>query len=385
MFVDFFYCLRDMKIPVTVTEFLHLVEAIDKQLITNIDDLYYIGRSLLVKDEKFFDAWDQAFSFSFKDSQLPEKIREEIFEWLNKPAPFPFEKLDFFEQEGYDWNQLRQMFEERMHEQDDEHEGGNYWIGTKGKSRFGWGGQNPHGIRVGGSSGHGMAVKVAQKRMFQNYRSDRILDTRQIQMALRRLRKLSRIGAPDELNIEESIRQTCKLGGDIELIFQKRKKNNLKLLLLMDVGGSMEPFAALVEQLFSAANKSTHFKDFKYYYFHNCPYAHLYSDIELEIKEPTTEVLRKFDKDYRLVLVGDAAMAPYELTMRYGAIDYFHLNERTGLEWLKLLRNHFSKTVWLNPEVVGAWMPESRKMIQYVFPMYQLSLDGLDQAIDALI
>jgi len=374
-----------MKIPVSVTEFLHVIDILDKGMIQNTEEFYYIARALLIKDEKYFDAWDQAFEFYFKDAILPQKIRDEIFDWLNRPPGLALEDLPKIEQMDYDWQELRRLFEERMREQDEEHNGGSKWIGTGGKSRFGWNGMNPHGIRVGGSSGHGMAVQVAAKRFFKNYRSDRILDTRQIQMALRRLRRLSRIGAPDELDLDESIRTTCKNGGEIELIFQKRKKNNLKLLLLMDVGGSMEPFASLVEQLFSAANKSTHFKDFKYYYFHNCVYENLFTDIELEIKEPTVEVVKTFDKDYRLIFCGDAAMAPWELTMRYGAIDYFQLNEKTGLEWLHLLKRHFPKAVWLNPEVIGAWISDSRRLISNIFPMYQLTLDGLDEAIEYLL
>jgi uncharacterized protein with von Willebrand factor type A (vWA) domain len=195
---------------------------------------------------------------------------------------------------------------------------------------------------------------------------------------------LSKIGALDELNLDKTVSETCKNAGEIELIFEKRKKNNLKLILLMDVGGSMDPFAGLVEKLFSAANKSDHFKDFKYFYFHNCIYDNLYKDIELESKYPTGKFIKDFSSEYRIILVGDAAMAPWELLNRFGAIDYFQLNETPGLDWLKRVKQHFSKSVWLNPEVPGAWLPDSRKMICQIFPMYQLSLDGLDSAVQIL-
>ena len=230
-----------------------------------------------------------------------------------------------------------------------------------------------------------MASQIAQARLFRNYRNDIVLNTRQIQMALRKLRKLSKIGAPDILNLDETIDKTCRNAGEIEFVWEKRKKNNLKLMLLMDVGGSMDPFTHMVEQLFSAANRSNHFKEFKYYYFHNCVYENLYENVELNKKVPVQEVLKQCDKDFRVILVGDAAMAPYELYMRYGAIDYFQLNETPGIEWLHRMRAHFPKSVWLNPEAPGPWLSESRKMIMKVFPMFQLSLEGLDEGITVLL
>jgi uncharacterized protein len=390
MFVEFYYMLRDMKIPVSITEFLSLMQAISMDLVQSTMEFYHISRSLLVKDEKYLDSFDQAFMFYFKDATVPEKIRDEIFDWLKKPEKSirDFIKLSPEERqllENYNWQELRQLFEARMKEQDEMHDGGSHWIGTMGKSRFGWGGHNPNGLRVGGPGGHGMAVQVAQKRLFRNYRSDLVLDTRQIQMALRKLRKLGKIGAPDELNLDATIRETCRLGGEIEFVWEKRKKNNLKLLLLMDVGGSMDPFAHMVSQIFSAANKMRHFKEFKHYYFHNCIYKELYKDMELDIKIPTAEVIKKLDSDFRVVIVGDAAMAPYELLMRYGAIDYFQLNETPGVAWLRKLKMHFPKTVWLNPEVPGPWLSESRKIISKIFDMFQLTLDGLDKAVSFLL
>jgi uncharacterized protein len=389
MFVDFYYLLRETKIPVSITEFLSLMESISQDLIINGTQFYYVARSLLVKDEKYYDSFDEAFMHYFRDADIPQKIKDELLEWLNKPPTEDMFHLTPEERElldSYNWEELRQKFEDRMKEQDEEHNGGNHWIGTKGKSPFGWGGQHPAGIRVGGPGGNRSAIKIAQQRHFRNYRSDRILDTRQIQVALRKLRKLSKIGAPDVLNLDETINETCRQGGEIEFIWEKRKKNNLKLILLMDVGGSMDPFTYMVEQLFSAANKSNHFKKFHHFYFHNCIYNNLYKSAGLwhDTKIPLPEIFQKYDSEYRIVLVGDAAMAPYELTMKYGAIDYYQQNETAGIEWLYKFQKHFPHSVWLNPEVPGPWLSESRKIISKIFPMFQLSLDGLEEAIEVL-
>ncbi|WP_371803884.1 VWA domain-containing protein [Candidatus Lokiarchaeum ossiferum] len=392
MFVEFYYVLRNTKIPVSITEFLSLMDAISKNLILNSTQFYYIARSLLVKDEKYYDLFDETFMYYFRGADIPLAIKDDIFKWLEKPKSSFFDNLQLTPEERellekYDWEELKKQFEARIQEQLEEHNGGNYWIGTRGKSPFGWGGKHPAGIRVGGWGGMKSAIKIAQKRHFRDYRSDRILDTRQIQVALRKLRKLSKIGAPDELNLDKTIDETCRQGGEIEFIWEKRKKNNLKLLLLMDVGGSMDPFTYMVEQLFSAANKSNHFKKFKHFYFHNCIYNNLYESAELwhDKKIPLGEIFQKFDKDYRVVLVGDAAMAPYELMMKYGAIDYYQQNETAGIEWLHRFKKHFSHSVWLNPEVPGPWISESRKIISKIFPMFQLSLDGLEEAISKLI
>ncbi|QEE16400.1 VWA containing CoxE family protein [Promethearchaeum syntrophicum] len=392
MFVDFYYLLRDSKIPVSITEFLSLTEIFSKNLIQNTVEFYYITRSLLVKDEKYYDIFDQVFMKYFNDAYVPEKLKDEILDWLDQPTDSIFDMLSLTEEEKkilelYDWEDLRKKFEARMLEQTKEHHGGNYWIGTRGTSPFGWGGKKPGGIRVGGIGGMRSAIQIAQKRQFRDYRSDRILDTRQIQIALRKLRKLSKIGAPDVLNLDETIQKTCKLGGEIEFVWEKQKKNNLKLLLLMDVGGSMDPFTYMVEQLFSVANRANHFKKFKYFYFHNCIYDNLYESMELwnKNKIPLAEIFKKYDKDYRVFIVGDAAMAFYELTSKYGAIDYYQRNDTPGIVWLQKFKEHFPKSIWLNPEVPGPWLSESRKMIMDIFPMYQLSLDGLEKAIKKLI
>ncbi len=387
MFEEFYYYLRSLKIPVSITEFLAFSEAISRGLIKNAEEFYYIARATMIKDEKYFDLFDQAFMHFYKDAAPPKQITDEILQWLNKP--FDLMHLEPWEREilkQYDLDTLRKELEKRIREQTEEHNGGNYWIGTHGTSPFGHSGKNPAGIRIGGYGGLRMAVKIAEQRLFRNYRSDLILDTRQIQMALRKLRKLSRIGQVEELDLPGSIEKTCKNLGEIELEYIPRKKNNVKLLLLMDVGGSMTPFAGMVSTLFSAANNLQHFKEFKYFYFHNCVYENLYTDIERDDTIPTAEVLHKYNSDFRLIIVGDAAMAPYELTMPGGKIYYLDSYNRTpGIVWLERLREKFPKSVWLNPEIPDAWVPHSREMIATIFPMFHLTLDGLEEAISYLI
>ncbi|MCF2141024.1 MAG: VWA domain-containing protein [Candidatus Lokiarchaeota archaeon] len=392
MFIDFYYLLRDLNIPVSITEFLTFMKVLSEGYIKTTREFYFIGRSLLVKDESLFDAFDAAVMEYFKEIEVPIEIKKEMEDWLKLPldqliSTYPFSRKDLEQISLEDWREIQSQFAQRMQQQNEAHNGGNFWIGTRGSSPFGWGGKHPGGIRIGGTGGGKSAIQVAQQRFYRNYRSDRILDIRQIQIALRKLRKLSKIGAPDELDLEETIRRTCKNAGEIEFVWEKRKKNNLKLMLLMDVGGSMTPFTELVEQLFSAANKANHFKNFKYFYFHNCLYECVYKDAELwdGQKVPLDLLFKKFDSDYRVFIVGDAAMAPYELTMRYGAIDYYQQNETPGIVWLKKFKKHFPHSVWLNPEVPGPWISQSRKMISAVFPMFQLSIEGLDKAIKQLL
>ncbi|MFC2011060.1 VWA domain-containing protein, partial [Chloroflexota bacterium] len=277
------------------------------------------------------------------------------------------------------------QLEERLKEQTEQHNGGGHWIGTHGYSPFGHSGHHPAGIRIGGQSRNRSAVQIAAERRFQNYRSDLTLDTRQIKLALRKLRQLSRIGPEDELDLEETIDATAKSAGEIELIWQRSRKNTVKVLLLMDVGGSMEPFAQLCSQLFSAAHSSTHFKDSLFYYFHNCVYDNLYQDIERQETISTDHLLHTLTPDYKLLLVGDARMAPWELTMRNGAIDYYERNEIPGIIRLKQIAHHFNHSVWLNPDDSRFWMEPTVQVIGKLFPMFPLTLDGLEQAVRKLV
>ena len=389
MFVDFFYLLKDTGLPVSITEWMTLMEAMDKGLDDqSLLNFYYLARSILVKDIKFYDQFDQAFAFYFNDKTLPDSVRKELLDWLKSPA----RKLEGFripegwqEMDQMDLQKLFELFEERQKEQDERHDLGNHFIGTGGTSQFGNAGENPFGIRVGGSGGGRMAVQIAQDRKFKNYRHDITLDTRQIKVALKKLRKFKRVGIEEELDLDETIDETCRNGGYIDLIFKPPRKNQVKLALFMDAGGSMEPFAHLVEVLFSAAHASNHFKDFKYYYFHNCIYEYVYKNIEMDKRSPTGQVLRELDKDYRVIIVGDAAMAPYELTSVYGAIYYYHRNETPGIEWLRRFDRHFRKIVWINPVNIRYWGAHTTEMIREIFEMYPLTLQGLDDAIKALV
>ena len=284
-----------------------------------------------------------------------------------------------------DFDELIKEFEKRLKEQTEQHDGGGYWIGRGGTSPFGHSGYHPAGIRIGGESRGRHAIQIAQERRFRNYRNDLTLDVRQIKMALLGLRQLSRIGPEDELDLEETIDATSKNAGEIELVWTRSRKNAVKVLLLMDVGGSMEPFALLCSQLFSAAHSSSHFKDFQYFYFHNCIYDNLYRDIERQEAISTDYLLRTMEPDYKLLLVGDARMSPWELMERYGAINYYERNEMPGIVWLKRIAEHFTHSVWVNPDNPRFWIHPTIQMIAKMFPMFELTLDGLGQAVKKLV
>lgn len=365
-----------------------LVDALDSGLINSPVDFYYIARSILVKDEKYFDLYDQAYLHYFENAKLPPLLDDQIKEWLKHADDFVQELIpQWFRDQNpdVDLEELKQRFLEILKKQKEQHDGGNQWIGTNGHSPWGHGGKHPNGIRVMGQGGMKMAAKIAHRRIFRNYREDRIIDTRTFKVALKKLRKLNRIGAEDELDLPATIDKTCKNFGDIELVFTKEKKNDIKLLLLMDVGGSMDPHADLVSRLFSAAHSSNHFRDFKYYYFHNCPYQYLYKDIERQERIPTTEIFKKYGRDYKVILVGDADMAPSELTATYGAIQIGDETYTPGIVWLKRMKDHFKKAVWLNPDMFTAYKGYTRTIIEKIFPSFQLTIEGLEEAIDELI
>jgi len=386
MFTDFFYTLRKRKVPVSVTEWMTLMEALDKNCITNLDEFYYLARAILVKSEAHYDQYDVAFQEYFKGIEGPADISEQILEWLknsiDRTTLTEAERALF---DRMDLEELMKELEKRLKEQTEQHDGGDYWIGRGGTAPFGHSGSNPAGIRIGGQSGGRGAIQIAQQRRFRNYRSDLTLDVRQIKMALRGLRELNRIGPEDELDLPKTIDATCKNAGDIELIWTRSRKNAVKLLLLMDVGGSMEPFAQLCSLLFSAAHSSSHFKDFQYYYFHNCVYDNLYRDIERRDSVSTEHILRTLEPDYKVVLVGDARMAVEELTDRNGAIYYYERNISPGILWLKRVAEHFTHCIWLNPEAASYWNHPTVRMIGKLFPMYELTLDGLGQSVKKLV
>jgi len=455
MFVEYFYYLKE-RLPVSITEYMTLMTALNQGLIHNMVEFYYISRSILCKNEHHFDIYDLSFANFFKDAMVkfPEDIKQEIFDWLNKDITLPelieglqlllreyqqyinIENLEQFleellekygaefgnkllinapseikdeimkwleknfdlsKMEGsaqemlsqfLDLEDMQKRFEELMQMQDEEHNGGNRWIGTQGTSPFGNMGQNPMGMRIGGSSGSRMAIQIAQKRIFKDYRKDIVLDTRQIKVALKRLRKLEEIGKRNELDLDKTIDKTAKNCGDIEIVFDQRRKNNVRLILLMDVGGSMSPYAHLVNLLFSAANNMSHWREFKHYYFHNCLYESLYFNARRNPDDAIefNEFLNKFDNKHKVVLVGDAAMASWELTEKYGSIYYYHRNELPGIYYIKELANHFkNNVVWLNPELMRPeWAPWTRKIISSIIPMFDLSVEGIEEAMNFL-
>jgi len=386
MFTDFFYILRKRKVPVSVTEWMTLMEALAKGCITNLDEFYYLARAILVKSEAYYDHYDVSFQEYFNGIDTPAEILEQILEWLKDPL----NRMALTEEEQalvdrMDFDELIKEFEKRIKEQTEQHDGGGYWIGRGGTSPFGHSGYHPAGIRIGGESRGRHAIQIAQERRFRNYRNDLILDVRQIKMALLGLRQLSRIGSEDELDLEETIDATSENAGEIELVWTRSRKNAVKVLLLMDVGGSMEPFALLCSQLFSAAHSSSHFKDFQYFYFHNCIYDNLYRDIERQEAISTDYLLRTMEPDYKLLLVGDAMMSPWELMERYGAINYYERNEIPGIVWLKRIAEHFTHSVWVNPDNPRFWIHPTIQMIAKMFPMFELTLDGLGQAVKKLV
>ena len=386
MFTDFFYTLRKRHVPVSITEWMTLMEALARGYITNLDEFYFLARAILVKSEAYYDHYDVAFQQYFKGIETPAEIMEQVMEWLKEPL----ERMSITEHEqamldSMDFHKLLEELENRLKEQTSQHDGGSYWIGRGGTSAFGHSGYHPAGIRIGGESWGRHAIQIAQERRFRNYRSDLTLDVRQIKIALKGLRQLNRIGPEDELDLDKTIKASAKNAGELDFIWRKSRKNAAKLLLLMDVGGSMEPFAELCSQLFSAAHSSNHFKDFQYYYFHNCIYDNLYRDIELWETISTDHLLRTLEPDYKLLLVGDARMAPYELTEKYGAIHYYERNEIPGIVWLKRVAEHFTHSIWLNPDEPRFWVAYTVQAIAKLVPMYPLSLDGLGQAVKKLL
>ena len=386
MFTEFFYILKKRKVPVSITEWMTLMEALAKGCITNLDEFYFLARAILVKSEAYYDHYDIAFQEYFKGIETPAEISEQLLEWLKDPL----NRMTLTEEEqalfdSMDFDELLRELEERLKEQTGQHDGGGYWIGRGGTSPFGHSGYHPAGIRIGGESRGRHAIQIAQERRFRNYRSDLTLDVRQIKMALKGLRQLSRIGPEDELDLDKTIGATAKNAGEIELIWRRSRKNAVKVFLLMDVGGSMEPFALLCSQLFSAAHSSTHFKDLRYYYFHNCIYDNLYQDIERQEAISTDHLLRTLEPDYKLLLVGDARMGPWELMERYGAINYYERNETPGIVWLKQIAEHFTHCVWLNPDNPRFWIHPTVQLIGKLFPMFPLTLDGLGQAMKRLV
>ena len=386
MFTDFFYTLKAKKVPVSITEWMTLMEALSRGYIGDLEDFYYLARAILVKNEGHFDHYDAAFQQYFKGIKTPDEISEQILEWLKDPINrmvLTDEEKAMFD--NMDFDELMKEFEKRMKEQTEQHDGGGYWIGRGGRSPFGHSGYHPAGIRIGGQSRNNRAVQIAQQRKFKNYRSDLTLDIRQMKVVLRALRQLNRVGPEDELNLERTIDATCKNAGEIELVWQRARKNAVKVLLLMDVGGSMDPYSLLCSQFFSAAHSSSHFKDFQFYFFHNCIYDYVYQDVERSERVSSEYLLHALEQDYKLIMVGDARMSTWELVQRYGAISYYEQNDTPGIVWLKRFADHFNSKVWLNPTTPRFWNHQTVLAIKKLFPMYEFTIDGMGEAVKKLV
>ncbi len=389
MLIDFFLHLRSAKLPVSVKEYLMLLEGLSKGVIgESVDDFYHLSRAALVKDERNFDKFDRAFGSYFKGVQAIPGIELDLpLDWLQRQFQREFsaeEKAAIEAMGGLDklLERLRQLLEE----QKGRHEGGNKWIGTNGTSPFGNGGYNPAGIRVGGpSAGNRTAVKVWEQRAYRDYDDEVELGTRNIKVALRRLRRFAREGAEDELDLDNTIASTARNAGYLDIRLRPERHNTIKVLMLLDVGGTMDDHIARTEELFSAAKSE--FKHLEFYYFHNCVYDFVWKNNRRRHAERlmTWDLLRKFNSDYRLILVGDATMSPYEVLQSGGSVEYN--NEEPGAVWLQRLAERFPRFAWLNPEPEGVW--EYRQSISVIRQllsnrMYPVTLSGLERAMREL-
>jgi hypothetical protein len=390
MLVRFFFLLRSAGVPVSITELLTLLEALQARLSdTSAERFYYLARTCLVKDERYYDRFDRAFAAHFKGAQDVFALleRELPSDWLAKLAEREFSDAEKAEVEALGgWDKLMETLRQRLEEQKERHQGGNKWIGTAGTSPFGAYGFNPEGVRIGqAGSRNRSAVKVWDKREFANLDDKVELGTRNIKIALRRLRRFARRGAPDELALADTIDATARRGGWLDIKMQAERRNVVKVLLLLDIGGSMDDHVKTCEELFSAARSE--FKHLEHYYFHNFTYEKLWRDNRRRYAETlgTAEVMRTYASDYKLILVGDATMSPYEISQPGGSIE--HWNEDAGSVWLQRLLRHYPKFAWINPQPETRWpytasIEMTRELVEG--RMYPLTLGGLDQAIDAL-
>ena len=390
VFLPFFYTLRSEGVPVSPTEWLALLDALGKGLHReSLDGFYHLARSLLVKDVAHYDAFDQAFARCFQGASAPggPEVRDEILEWLADPlSRLVLTPEELARLRSLSLEELLRELEERLRTQDGPHHGGHHWIGTGGTSPFGQRGSHPTGVSFADQEeGRGGAVLQARGRRYRNLRNDIALDIRQIGLALKRLRDLRRTGA-EVLDLEATIDKTCRDGGEIDLVFSRERENQVRLVLAIDTGGSMEPHRVLCEQLFSAARGLRYFKDFRHFYFHNCIYENLYTDLDGEKFTPTAEVIRQCEGTHRLVVVGDAAMAPFELLAPNGFLERYRTSSRKGIDWLKALREAFPKRVWLNPTGEDSWgQNKTVDAIGRIFPMFPLTLNGLERAVKTLV
>ena len=387
MFVNLFRALKRRDVPVTFNEWMLLQQALSENLMeSSFTRFYYLARSILIKTEAHFDKFDQAFLECFGNIESDAELIKRIEENLQKLPPLELTEEEKRMVEELNLEELRERFRDRLLNQDDEpHVGGNKQIGVRGRSPFGAWGYNPAGVRIGqGVSRHRRAIQVAEERTFRNYRDDVALDTRAIKTVLSYIRQVVREGPRDVLDVDGTIDATCRNAGELEFVWERARKKRIKLMLLMDAGGTMEPHMELVSRLFSAAKDIV--KDLQFYYFHNCVYQELYTDIHQMTAVPTRKVLDEAGRNYKVILVGDAYMAPSELLSPNGAIDYWYRNDRPGIEWLTDIRKRFRKAVGLNPEPRSWWRAvPSTQIIRRVFPMFELTLEGMRAGTCALV
>ena len=393
MLTQFFFTMRAAKLPVSIKEHLALLEAFEANVIgpgnpdaCSLEDFYFLSRTILVKDEKHYDKFDRAFSAYFQGVDTIADFSKPIpAEWLRKEIEKLLSDADKKNAPKVDYDDLLDTLKKRLEEQKERHQGGSKWVGTGGTSPFGNSGHNSQGVRIGGKGGNKSAVKVWEKRAYRDYDDSQELGTRNIKVALRRLRKFARQGLEEELDLDDTIRKTAANAGYLDIKLVPQRHNNVKVLLLMDVGGTMDEHITRVEELFSAAK--TEFKHLEFYYFHNCVYDYVWKNNRRRYAEkfPTWDIMRKYNKDYKLIFVGDATMSPYEILQPGGSVEYD--NEEAGAEWLQRLTQTFPKFAWINPEPQGVW--QYRQSIDIVKQlvggrMYPLTLKGLEDAMRLL-
>ena len=392
MFVEFFYLLRDKGIPISPKGFLRLQEALSKGLICSLDDLYCVSRAVMIKTERHFDIYDRVFSYYFQGAELSGDISDEIDlairsmleEWLKDPKVMAeFLGVDEETLNRLTPEELEEYFRQRLKEQTERHDGGNRWIGTGGTSPVGHSGYHPGGMRVGGQSRNKSAVKVALERRYKDYTEDTRLGPAQISDAMRKLRHMIPSGPKDNLNIEKTIYQTMKNAGEIEIVFDRSLKDKLKVIHMIDNGGfSMDPYINVVQVLFNHAKSQ--FKDLQILYFHNTIYNRVWRDPQRYEKTVFVEEFARYDPETRLIIVGDASMAPYELNNRNGSI-YYSTQTEASIKKLEFLAKTFKHSSWLNPKYEYSWShTQTIDAIREIFPMFEITLKGLEKAVEHL-
>ncbi len=391
MLIQFFYTLRAAKLPVSVKEYLTLLEAMKAGVLDDdggptVEKFYVLARTSLVKDEALFDKFDRAFGAYFKGVELMGDLFKVLpQDWLTRQLERELTPEQLAQLKALDWDELMDTLRQRLEEQQERHEGGNRWIGTGGTSPFGNGGTNPRGVRIGGPGGQRSAVKVWEQRSYRDYDDHIELGTRNIKVALRRLRRFAREGSELELDLDDTIHKTAANAGMLDIRMVPERHNKVKLLLLMDVGGTMDEHVSRVEELFSAVKSE--FKHLEFFYFHNCVYDFVWKNNRRRFAEKTStwDLIHKYNRDYKLIFVGDATMSPYEILQPGGSVEYN--NEEAGAEWLQRLTHAFPKHVWINPEPAGVWQyRQSISLIQQLMQqrMMPLTMSGLEQAMRVL-